>query len=417
MKKPIIMHIDVNSAYLSWEAAYRIQQGDSLDLREIPSVIGGNEKSRHGIVLAKSMPAKKYRISTGETLFSARQKCPNLVVVPPRYQLYMACSKAMVELLYNYSPIIQRYSIDEVFMDCTSVMTHYENPLQLASILKEKIKSALGFTVNIGIGHNKLLAKMASEFEKPDKIHTLYPEEIPLKMWPLSVRELFMVGPATARKLESRGITTIEELAKADPKYLQSWLKSQGLLIWQYANGIENSPVKIEATPAKGIGNSTTTAFDVTSRRTAHMVLLSLVETVSFRLRESKKCAQVISVSIKNNEFKRYSHQMKMTCPTDATNILYECAKELFNEMWQGEAIRHLGVQISHLCANDFFQMSLFEPQQLEKQKKLDHAIDTIRLKYGRQSVVRSCFLNSDISPLMGGVIDEEDYPMMSSFL
>lgn len=415
MDKQIIFHIDVNSAYLSWEAAYQLDQGGHLDLRTVPSVIGGNEKSRHGIVLAKSIPTKKFKVTTGESLFSARKKCPSLVVFPPRYHLYMQCSKAMVALLSSYSPKIQRYSIDEVFMDCSNILKN-RTPMELAFELKERIKNELGFTVNIGIGPNKLLAKMASEFEKPDKIHTLFSDEIPSKMWPLPVNSLFMVGSATGHKLQSKGIMTIGELAKCDPKYLHSWIKSHGLLIWNYANGIENSIVRNEELPMKGLGNSTTIAFDITDQRTAHMILLSLIETVSIRLRESEKCAQVISVSLKNNEFVTYSHQRKLEAPTDSTNLFYEQAKKLFNEMWKGEPLRHLGVHYSKLCSNDFFQLSMFQIQS-EKQKMLDKTVDALRFKYGSESLVRSCFLKSELKPLMGGVLDEGDYPMMSSLL
>ena len=415
MYKPIIFHIDVNSAYLSWEAAYQLENGSSIDLRTIPSVIGGNEKSRHGIVLAKSIPAKKYNIQTGETLFSARSKCPNLVVIPPRYNLYMKCSKAMIDLLTAYSPTIQRYSIDEVFIDCSGVLSN-NTPINLALEIKDRIKKELGFTVNIGISSNKLLAKMASEFEKPDKVHTLFPDEIPNKMWPLPIKDLFMVGSSTKRKLQSRGIMTIGELARCDFNYVQSWLKSHGTLIWNYANGLENSPVRNEQLPMKGLGNSSTLSFDITDARTAHMVLLSLIETVSIRLRDANKCAQVISISLKNNEFVSYSHQRKLHTPTDSTNIFYEQAKTLFNESWKGEPLRHLGVHYSHLCSNDFFQLSMFQKQS-ENQRLLDKTIDKLRTKYGNKSIIRSCFLESGLSPLMGGVLDEEDYPMMSSLL
>lgn len=301
-----IMHIDVNSAYLSWESVYRLQQGDSLDLRTIPSAVGGDPVSRHGIVLAKSIPAKKYKIKTGESIFSALQKCPNLVIIPPRYDLYLQCSNSLIKLLEEYSPAIQRYSVDECFLDYTNMECHFGSPLSAAYEIKERIKKELGFTVNIGISTNKLLAKMASDFTKPDKIHTLYPHEIREKMWSLPVENLFMVGRATAPKLHRLGIYTIGELAKSDPKFLYQHLKSHGILVWNFANGIEDSPVsKEKSTPVKGIGNSPTIAFDVTDRRTAHLILLSLVETVAMRLRSEECCAKLISVSIKTNEFRR----------------------------------------------------------------------------------------------------------------
>ncbi|MCC5910114.1 MAG: DNA polymerase IV [Clostridiaceae bacterium] len=416
MHNRIIFHIDVNSAYLSWEAVYRLQQGQTVDLREIPSVIGGNEENRHGIVLTKSIPAKKYSIKTGETLFSARNKCPELVVVPPRYTLYMQCSSAMVEILKEYSPTIQRYSIDEVFLDYTNMECHFGEAVEAAHKIKDRIRKELGFTVNIGIGNNKLLAKMASEFEKPNKVHTLYREEIAKKMWGLPVEELFFVGSSTAKKLKSKGIMTIGELANTDPSYLQQWLKSHGLLIWQYANGLDDSVIKNNGVPMKGLGNSNTIAFDVTDSITAHQILLALSETVGTRIRNANKCAYVLSISIKNDHLISYSHQRKLDVPIASTNSIYENAKRLFNEVWKGEPIRHLGIYLSSLCLNDFYQISLFETKEKEH-KKLDEAIDKIRVKYGCHAVIRSSFVNSDLSPLMGGVLTEEEYPMMSSLL
>lgn len=413
MKDRIIFHIDANSAYLSWEATYRLQYGEKIDLREIPSVVGGDEKKRHGIILAKSIPAKKYGIRTGESLYSARNKCPNLIIVPPTYGLYIKCSNAMVNLLNQYSPSIQRYSIDEVFLDYTHGKKDY---MKVAFEIKERIKKELGFTVNIGIGPNKLLAKMASDFKKPDMIHTLFHKEIPEKMWPLPVDELFMVGSKTRNKLNSRGIYKIGELAKQEADYLYSWLKSHGLLIWNYANGIEDSPVRIQSIPLKSVGNSTTTSFDVDTKKEACMVLLSLSEMVSMRLRELEKCANVVSISLKYNNFISYSHQRKLETPTDVTNTIYETCVKLFEEIWSGEAIRRFSIELSELCSNDFYQLSLLGKDR-KKERKLDKTIDKIRYKYGYDSVVRSCFIHSGIKPIAGGVIMEEEYPMMSSLL
>ncbi len=416
MTKKIVFHIDVNSAYLSWEAIYRLQQGHEIDLRDIPSVVGGSEKKRNGIVLAKSIPAKKFNIKTGETLFAARMKCPHIVIVPPNYQLYMQCSSAMAEVLGRYSPVIQFFSIDELFLDYTNMEKHFGPALEAAEKMKSEIKNLLGFTVNIGIGPNKLLAKMASEFEKPDKVHTLFFDDIPSKMWPLPVGELFMVGSKTAEKLKSKNINTIGELAKLDPDFLHGFLKSHGLLIWNYANGKEDSPVRDTGIPIKGIGNSTTIPFDVTSTNDAHKVLLALTETVSTRLRNSKKCASVISVSIKSSTFDYYSHQGTLNDSTDCTKVIYKKVKELFNCAWKGDPIRHLGVHVTKLYDNDFHQLSLFEPDPI-KYKLLDKTLDKIRHKYGNDSVFASSFLHSGFNPLQGGVIREEDYPMMSSIL
>ena len=416
MNRRVIFHIDVNSAYLSWEAVYRLQHGASVDLRTIPSVVGGDEKSRHGIVLAKSIPAKAYNIQTGEALYAVRQRCPNLTVVPPRYDLYMQCSSALIRLLEEYSPRIQIFSVDECFLDFTNMEKHWGTPVETAHKIRDRVRQELGFTINIGISSNKLLAKMGGDFEKPDKVHTLFPEEIPQKMWPLPVSELYMVGRATVPKLHQMGIYTIRDLAKADPEYLKHKLKSFGQLIWNYANGIEESPVGIGGhVNIKGIGNSTTIAFDVEDRKIAHMILLSLVETVATRLRHSKFCAQLVSVSIKTSEFSSYSHQRKLYTPTDCTMSIYETACMLFDEAWKGEKIRHLGIRVSELCSNDFVQLSLLE-KDWEKQSSLDKTLDDIRIKYGSKSIIRSCFLHSGLKPLSGGVM-EEDYQMMTSIL
>lgn len=414
MKKRIIFHIDVNSAYLSWEAVYRLQHGAAIDLRNIPSIVGGDESKRHGIVLARSIPAKKFGILTGETIYSARQKCPNLTIVPPNYERYMKASNSMIKLLEEYSPYVQRYSIDEVFMDYS--YNSEKNFLDTAYEIKERIRGELGFTVNIGIGPNKLLAKMASDFKKPNRVHTLFHDEIENKMWPLPVDELFMVGPRTKAKLNKRGIFTIGELAKLDREYIYSWLKKPGLVVWEYANGIENSPVRNTPLPIKSIGNSTTTSYDVDNRRESHMFLLALSEMVGMRVRNLEQCGRVISVSLKNDKFYSYSHQRKLSIATNSTNVIYRTAKKLFDEMWQGEPIRRFSVSISEFYSNEFQQLSLLEDYN-EKEEILDKTIDKIRNKYGYNSIIRSCFLHSGVRPIIGGVVAEEDYPMMSSLL
>lgn len=411
----IIMHIDANSAYLSWEAAYRLQKGDTVDLRNIPSVVGGDEQSRHGIVLARSIPAKKYSIKTGEALYTARKKYPNLVVVPVRYELYMMCHNAMINIMRDFSPKIQVYSIDEAFLDYTGMEAVHGEPVEAAHKLKNKIKKELGFTVNVGISSNKLLAKMASELKKPDLVHTLFPDEIKEKMWPLPVRELFMVGPATAPKLYRLNIFTIGDLARANPDLLKYHLKSWGKLIQDYANGMESSPVSEDARPPiKGIGNSTTIPFDVDSMDEARKVLLSLCEMVGMRLRQAGYCAKLVSVYLRNTNLSGRSHQRKYTVATDDTYQIFNRALQLMEEMWAGEALRGMGVHVSELVPNNLLQMSMFDVMN-ERRRRLDQSIDEIRMKYGPKSVIRSVFINSGLSPITGGVI--EDFKMMSSIL
>ncbi|HEX9059749.1 MAG TPA: DNA polymerase IV, partial [Clostridia bacterium] len=337
MNKKIIFHVDVNSAYLSWEAVNRLQHGSSLDLRTVPSIVGGDEASRHGIVLAKSIPAKAHKIQTGESLYAARQKCPNLIIVPPHYDLYMQCHNAMIEILREYSPSVQIFSIDECFLDYTNMDSIWGSPIEAAHNLKDRIYKELGFTVNVGISTNKLLAKMGGDLKKPDMVHTLFPEEIKKKMWPLPVEDLYGVGRATAPKLHQLGIYTIGELANTDPEILKYKLKSFGQVIWNYANGIEDSNVSQGGRPPiKGIGNSTTISFDVDNKSDAYKVLLSLTETVGMRLRQAGFCARLVSVSIRTNEFLHYSHQRKFSIPTDSTTAIYETACKLFDECWKG---------------------------------------------------------------------------------
>ena len=411
----IIFHIDVNSAYLSWTAAYQRQYGENnIDIRTIPSIIGGNSEERHGIVLAKSIPAKKYNIQTGETILSALTKCPEIKIFPPNYDLFMKCSNAMYQLLCQYSPLIQRYSVDEVFMD----MSHFNyNYMEKAIEIKDRIEKELGFTVNIGISTNKLLAKMASDFKNKNSIHTLFKEEIPQKLWPLSVGDLFMVGRATEKKLSLLNINTIGELAKFDVNILKDKLKSHGILIHNYANGIDNSEVRSKNyLEVKGIGNSITIDHDVDNREEALKILLSLIETAAMRLRRNTTMCSVIVVSIKNSDLFKYSHQKTLENITDSTETIFWEATKVFDDTWKGESIRQIGIRWTNLCDNEFYQRTFFDDKKVDKLRAIDKVVDDIRSKYGNTAIIRSTFVNTDIKPLNGGV-GEEDYPMMGSIL
>ena len=285
----VIFHIDVNSAYLSWEAVYRLrEQGGSVDLREIPCAVGGDKSKRHGIILAKSLAAKACGVRTGEPLTEALKKCPGLTVVPAHHSLYRQYSKKFMDILREYTPDVQQYSIDEAFMDMSGMEKIIGDPVAFAHKLKNRISRELGFTVNVGISSNKLLAKMASDFEKPDKCHTLFPEEVPKKMWPLPIRDLFLVGGSAQKKLERMGLRTIGQLAACDLSILQSQLgEKYAQTIHRYANGIDDSPVEPKEAASKGCGNSITLSRDVSDYETACHVLLSLCETVGARLRAS----------------------------------------------------------------------------------------------------------------------------------
>jgi len=411
------MHIDVNSAFLSWQAAYEKQIGMERDLRELPAIIGGNEKSRHGIVLAKSAIAKKAGIRTGESIMEARSKCKDLIIVPPNYDLYMKCSRALISLLKEYSPNISIFSIDESFLDYTEMEKHFGPPIEAAYKIKDRIYKELGFTVNIGISTNKLLAKQAGELSKPNKVHTLYPEEIKEKLWPLPVEELFMVGNKTKQKLNKIGIYTIGDLANSDYNLISSKFKAHGRLIYRYAWGIDDSNINWgNSIPFKSISNGTTVPFNVEDEETAHIILLSLVETVSRRLRQEEAKANVISVFLTSYEFKYSTHQRKLLFPTNNTNEIYNTAKDLFNEMWDGLPIRKIGVRASELVSSLITQLTLFDKENKIKMERIDKAIDNIREKYGDHSIMRGIFVNSGLKPMMGG-FEVEEYPPMSSIL
>ena len=394
--RKLIFHIDVNSAYLSWEATRRVQNGEP-DLRLIPSAIGGDPEKRTGVILAKSIPAKKFKITTGEPVAMALRKCPELVLAKPDFKLYVQNSRAFIAICKKYAPVVEQVSIDECFCDLDNTELVYPDPLELAYRIKDEIKETLGFTVNVGISENKLLAKMASDFEKPDKVHTLYPGEIPEKMWPLPVGELFTVGKATAERLRQARIETIGALAHTDPEVLTRMFGPKlGSHLHRYANGISNSPVLAEPEEAKGYSISTTLEDDVETAEAAHHILLALADSVAARMRADGFKAFCVAVSIRSNDFKNKSHQQKLREPTDGTNEIYQLAKKLFSELWNGKTpLRLLGIALTDLTKEDFVQTSLFDTadERKTKSKKLDKTVDALRSKYGRSTIQRGALL------------------------
>lgn len=397
-RERLIFHVDVNSAFLSWESVYRLKQDPAAqDLRTIPSAVGGDAKSRHGIILAKSTPAKKYGISTAETLVSALRKCPELVIVPSRFNLYLQYSAKLLQLLSDYTPDIEKFSIDEAFLDMTETIHLFGEPIAVADQIRNRIRSELGFTVNIGIAPNKLLAKMASDFEKPDKTHTLFFSEIPEKMWPLPLRSLFFVGASAADKLERIGLHTIGDLAGCDQTIIQAHLGNKyGATLHQYANGLDNSPVQEPDPVNKGYGNSITLSQDIADYSTACQVLLALSETVGARLREKNVTCNCVCVELKDWQFRKFSHQTTLTVPTDSTAILYQHACRLLKEFWDRTPVRLIGLRTSQISNDSYEQLSLFETEQSRKLKNLEKAVDSIRGKYGIDSIKRASFLASD---------------------
>ena len=406
----VIYHIDVNSAFLSWEACYRLEHlNATVDLRDQVSAVGGDIAKRHGIILAKSIPSKIYNIKTGESIMEAKQKCPHIILVPPHYQLYEQCSAAFIAILKNYTPHVEQYSIDEAYLDMTGTEKLWGNSIQAAFNIKNHIYNELGFTVNVGISSNKLLAKMASDFKKPDRVHTLFPEEIKVKMWPLPVGDLFFVGRATVKKLHKLGIYTIGQLALADPDILRLHMKKHGEVIWHFANGRDVSVVESDRPANKGYGNSTTIAFDVTDINTAKLVLLALSEKVATRLRADNVKAEVISIGIKTHDFSYAGHQLTLRNATNITIEIHKYACQLFDQLWDGSPIRHLGIFTSRIKEKENMrQINMFDDTDYEKLEILDSTVDAIRTRYGRDSIMRLAFLGGKINHISGGISKEK---------
>lgn len=394
----LIFHVDVNSAYLSWESARRVRNGEP-DLRLIPAVIGGDREKRTGVVLAKSIPAKKCGVITGEPIAFALRKCPDLVLAKPDFRLYEQNSRAFMAVCRQYAPVAEQVSIDECFLDMSGTERIYPDPLQVAAAIKNTVRDTLGFTVNVGISTNKLLAKMASDFEKPDRIHTLFPDEIAAKLWPLPVGDLFTVGKATAAKLEAHGITTVGALAKAELPLVQAIVgRKWGQQLHDYANGIDDSPVLAEGEDAKGYSNSTTLEKDVTTAEEGHRVLLALADSVSSRLRADGVKARCVAVTIRSNDFKNHSHQKKLKEATDVTKEVFEVSKALFDELWDHRTpLRLLGVALTDIDRFGMSQMTFFPDAEKEKQRKIDRAADDIRSRFGTGAILRGGIYGTNV--------------------
>ena len=386
-----ILHVDVNNAFLSWTAIDMLKNGSNIDIREIPAVIGGDESKRSGIVLAKSIKAKECGVKTADTIYQARIKCPGLKVFPSNFKIYRNYSNKLYELLLEYTDKIERFSIDECFLD----MTHYlmnDTLLNKGKEINRRVRKELGFTVNVGVAHNKLLAKMASDFKKPDRVHTLFENEIQNKMWTLPVSELFMLGKRTVPKLHNMQIKTIGDLAKTNKIILQNKFGKHGAMMWEYANGIDNSEVKYIPEKPKGIGNSITLPEDISNINKLEEILLALTEQVTYRLRKQEMLARVVNVQLRTKDFVDTSHQKKLPKATASTKEIFVYAKELIEQMYiKGTPIRLIGLRVDDLTDKEERQISLFNDEiKNEKQDKLDKTIDRLKEKYGYNLVTRA---------------------------
>ncbi len=383
-----ILHIDVNNAFLSWTALELLKNGEPIDIRKIPAAICGDEQKRTGIILAKSMLAKSFGVVTGETIYQAQRKCPNIKLYPTNFGAYKKYSDSLFNILSEYTYMIERFSIDECFLDMTTFLMG-DTLLAKANEISKRVKNELGFTVNIGLSNNKMLAKMASDFAKPDRIHTLYPHEIEEKIWPMDVSELFMVGRKSAEKLHKFGIHTIGDLAKFDKKFIERKFGKQGTMMWEFANGIDESPVVYTHEKSKSIGNSITLPMDVENKEKLESILLALVEQVTFRLRKEELLATVAAVQLRDNTFKDFSHQAKLEFATSNTNTIYNLAKKIFEEMYEdGFNVRLIGFRVDGLVEEEN-QISLFNTES-KKDEKLDKTIDELKEKFGYAAISKA---------------------------
>lgn len=387
MKERIVFHIDVNNAFLSWTAVLLLKEGYKQDIRNIASVIGGDEKKRQGIVLAKSPIAKKIGIITAEPIYQAKKKCPSLQCFPPNYQWYYEKSDELFKYLSQYSPIIERYSVDECFIEMTGTNYLYKDYKKLALKIKEEIKQKFGYTVNVGIANNKLCAKMASDFEKPDKVHTLFQNEIEEKLWPLPVGELFMVGKKSAEGLKKLNIHTIKDLAHTDKKILNNHFKQQGQYMKNAAWGIDDSKVEIRSDKRDSISTTETLSHDFTDEDKLKEVLFRQTEKVTRQLRKQKEYAKTVAVIFKNNNFINYTAQAKLKTPSNITKDIYELVIKIFNDHYKKDAIRLIGVRLSDFCKTKETQLSLFEEnntKEIDGAADIQKTIDEINEKFGK---------------------------------
>ena len=391
-----ILHVDVNNAFLSWTAVEMLKQGSEIDIRQIPAIIGGDESKRSGIVLAKSMKAKECGVKTADTIYQARIKCPNLKIFPSNFPIYRKYSNQLYELLLEYTDKIERFSIDECFLDMTNYLRN-DTLLNKGYEINRRVREELGFTVNVGVANNKLLAKMASDFTKPDRVHTLWKEEIPQKMWTLPVSELFMLGKKTVPKLYNMQIKTIGDLARTDKTKLEKKFGKHGILMWEYANGIDSSEVKYLPEKPKCIGNSVTLPKNISDMDKLEEIVLTISEQVAYRLRKEKLYANTVNVQLRTKNFEDTSHQKKLPEATDTTKQIYMTAKELLHEMYRkGQEIRLVGVRVDNLTYRKDEQISLFNTNKNEKQEKLDKVIDQLKNKYGYNAVTRATKMDVD---------------------
>ena len=390
MAERIIFHIDVNNAFLSWTAVQLLEEGYNIDIRTIPAIIAGDESKRHGIVLAKSPIAKKYGIVTAETIYQAKMKCPNLKIFSPNHEIYQRKSKQLMNYLKTFTPIMEQFSIDECFLDMTGTKYLYTNHLELAYKIKDEIKEKFGFTVNVGIGNNKLCAKMASDFEKPDKVHTLFKSEIKEKLWPLPVNDLFMCGKKTSIELNKMNIYTIKDLAEYDFQKLEKKFKSQAKYLKQAAWGIDESKVEERKDKRQSISTTRTLPHDEENKEKLKEVLFVQTEDVCRQLREQNLYASTIAIIYKDKYFKSTTVQEQLENATDNTKEILKKINSLFEKSYNNMPVRLIGVRLANLTKFKNTQVSIFDTEidNDSKEESIQKTVDKINKKFGSSLIM-----------------------------
>lgn len=374
--KRVIFHIDVNSAFLSWSAVKLLTEGGP-DIRLVPSAVSGDPSDRRSIITAASIPAKKLGIKTAIPVSMALRKCPKLVIVHSDWEWYRHCSTSFIDICRLYSPVLQQFSIDECFIDMTFRL-YRKDAAEVARALKDEIKEKLGFTVNVGVGSNKLLAKMASDFEKPDKVHTLWQDEVQEKMWPLPAGDLLWVGKKTRERLSAYGIYTIGDIARLPENSLARIVgKKFAAQMHDNANGIDNEPIITEFQEAKSISVERTFAKDIVNPEELDREMFKVACTVAHRLRRQGFRCSCVSMFIKFTDFSVAQKQCQISGPTDVTALILNEARRMLGDMWDGTApIRQVGIGLSKFTKEETEQLMLFEDPKLSFYREWDRKYD-----------------------------------------
>ena len=388
-----VLHVDCNKFYASVECLHR------PELRDKPVAVGGSTESRHGIILTKNEIASRYGLVAGEPLWQARQKCPQLVVVPPNFPLYMRFSKMARRIYEDYSEYIEPFGLDENWLDVTGDDRTGE---QIAQEIRRRVKAELGITVSVGVSFNKIFAKLGSDYKKPDAITEFNRENYKDRIWHLPALDLLYVGRQTNKKLQKLGIRTIGQLAESDEKLLENHFGKKGNVLWAFANGWDEDPVCKEGyeAPVKSIGNSTTTPRDLENDLDVWIIQIALAESVAARLRKHGFKCKTVEITVRDNGLYSFSRQIHLRQPTNITNEIVTAAFQLFKDNYKWEhPIRSLGIRAADLVLDDIpVQLDLFGNQEKkEKLEKLDRTVDEIRRRFGYFSIQRAAMYQDKV--------------------